>query len=153
KLFNLFAQPVMFGQIHRITAEAFSLFQSFRLHVSDDHPGSTEQLSGMSRCKTDRSGTCHIDCGAGPDPSGQSPMIACRENIRKHSQVEYLFHGPFLVREHQELEIRISYHHIFGLSADPAAHVHITVCCTRPVRVYICTYMRLLFTAHFTTSA
>src|SRR5699024_1730279 len=106
----------------------------------------------MCRCKPDRTCTCHIDCGSGSDPGCQCSMIACRENVRQHGQVEYFFHGPLFIREHEKLEICVRHHYILRLAADPAAHVHIAVCCTRPVRVYVRTDMRLLFTTHFTAS-
>ena len=43
-----------------------------------------------------------------------------------------LGHRPVLVGELQQIEVRVGDHHVLGLSADPAAHVHVPICGAGP---------------------
>jgi len=54
-------------------------------------------------------------------------VVAGGQDVGEAGQVADLFHRLRLVRELQQVEVGIGHHHILGLAADPAAHVHIAV--------------------------
>ena len=69
------------------------------------------------------------------DPGGHAAVVAGREDVGQHGQVEDLLHRLVLVREAQQVPVRVRHHHVLRLAADPAAHVDVAVRGTGPVRV------------------
>jgi len=60
-----------------------------------------------------------------------------REYVREHGQVADLRHRLVLVRELEQVPVGVGDHHVLGLAADPAAHVHVAIGGTRPLGVHI----------------
>ena len=62
-------------------------------------------------------------------------MIAGGEDVGEQREVADLGHRLVLIGELEQVEIRIRHEHVFGLAADPAAHVDIAVGCAGPCRI------------------
>src|SRR3979409_82314 len=75
----------------------------------------------------DGTGTGDIDRRARLDARGQGSVEAGRQDVRQHGEVHDLGQGLVLVRELEQIEVRIGHHDVAGLAADPAAHVDIAV--------------------------
>jgi hypothetical protein len=83
------------------------------------------------------SSASHVDGSARADASRDCAVVPRGENIRKQRQVADFRHSLGRVGEPEEVEIGVGDHHIFGLAADPAAHIHIAVGSAGPGRVHI----------------
>ena len=64
------------------------------------------------------------------------------QDVRQAGQVQNLFHRLGFVRELEQVEVGIGDHHVLGLTADPAAHVHITIGTAGSCRVDVQTHSR-----------
>ncbi len=60
-------------------------------------------------------------------PGRAAAVVAGREDVREHREVEDLLQGLVAVRELQELEVGVGHEHVLRLAAFPAAHVHVPV--------------------------
>ncbi len=63
----------------------------------------------------------------GRDAGGVGAVIAGREDVRQHRQVEDLLHRLVLVGERQQVPVGVRNQHVLGLAADPSAHVDVAV--------------------------
>ena len=54
-------------------------------------------------------------------------MEAGGKDIGEQSQILDLLHGLIGIREFQQVKVGVRNHHVFGLAADPAAHIHVAV--------------------------
>src|SRR6202012_3191728 len=80
-------------------------------------------------------GPGHVHRGTRLDPGRHRAVEAGREDVRQHGQVLDLGQGLVLVGELEQVPVGVGHHHVLGLAADPAAHVHVAVGRARPVRV------------------
>jgi hypothetical protein len=62
-------------------------------------------------------------------------VVAGREDVAEHGEVQDLLHRLLFVRELEQVEVREGDHYVLSLPADPAAHVHVAVGRARPRRV------------------
>jgi hypothetical protein len=74
-------------------------------------------------------------------------VVAGREDVRQHGQVEDLLHRPLPIRELQAVEVGERDHHVLRLPAFPAAHVDVAVRRSGPARVDVETDPGLAFLA------
>jgi hypothetical protein len=74
-------------------------------------------------------------------------VVAGRQDVRQAGQVADLRHRLVFVRELEHVEIRIGHHDVFGLPADPTAHIHIPVRAAGTGRVHVEADARLLLAA------
>src|SRR5690606_3879159 len=77
--------------------------------------------------QADRAGTGDVHGRAWADAGGHAAMEASRKNVREQGQVADILQCLVRVGEFQQVEVGIGDHHVFGLPADPAAHVDIAV--------------------------
>ena len=115
-----------------LAAEAFGLREPLRNHVADDHHRGSQQLASRGAGKTHRTGSGNIDGRAWADARGDRAVISGRENIGKQGQIQDLRHRLILIRELQQVEIRVRHHDVLGLAADPSAHIDVAVGRARP---------------------
>ena len=104
-------------------------------HVADDHDRRAQQLRRVRRREPDRAGAGDVDGGAGRDARRVRAVIAGREDVRQHRQVEDLLHRLFLVGERQQIPIGVRHEHVLRLAADPSAHIDVSVGRAGTVRV------------------
>src|SRR6266567_5537266 len=152
-LLDLLGQRSGLGQVNRLAAEAAGLIEAGLDHVPDDDDGGAEQLRGMSCRQTDGASAGDVDTRACRYPRGVGAVVAGREDIREHGEVENLLEGLVAVGELKEVEIREWHHDVLGLPANPAAHINVAIgragACWIDIQADTC----LAFVAHATTSA
>src|SRR5581483_10977922 len=85
----------------------------------------------------DRTAAGDIGDHAGSDARGDGAMVAGGEDIGKQGQVANLRHRLVFVRELQQVEIGVWNHDVFGLPADPSAHVDVAVGGARPRGIHV----------------
>src|SRR6185503_2093891 len=83
----------------------------------------------------DRAGARDVDGRARRHARRVATVVARREDVRQHRQVEDLLHRLFLVGELEQVPVRVRDGHVLGLAAHPAAHVDVAVRRARAVRV------------------
>src|SRR5699024_11479276 len=57
----------------------------------------------------------------------RSPVVTRREDVGEHGQVHDLFHGLVAIGKDQQVPVRVGHQDVLGLTAHPAAHVHVPV--------------------------
>ena len=139
--------------VDRLAAETSCLGETFLLEVADDHHRGTQQLSRDRRRQTDGAGPGDVDGGTHTHPGGDAAVVAGGEDVGEHRQVQHLFHRLIAVGELQQVPVRVGHQHVFGLTTDPAPHVHVPVGRTRAVRVDVETDLCALGLAVATASA
>src|ERR671916_1009968 len=82
-----------------------------------------------------RTRTCDVDRRARGYACRVAAVVAGGEDVREHGEVQDLLHRLLFVRELEQVEVREGDHHVLGLPADPATHVHVAVGRARPRRV------------------
>jgi len=122
-------------EVDGFAAEALGLLQPFGNHVADDDDRGTEQVTRCGASQAHRTGTGDVDDRARTHTGGYRAVIAGGEDIAEECEVFDLGHGLGFVGEFQEVEVRIRDHDVFGLAADPTAHVDVAVRRTRPGRI------------------
>src|SRR5699024_5692966 len=95
----------------------------------------TEQERAGGCGQPDRTGTGDVDGGTDAHPGAHATVEPGGEDVGEHRQVQHLLQRLVLVRELQRVEVRVRHQHVLGLSADPAAHVHVPVGAAVTVRV------------------
>jgi hypothetical protein len=60
-----------------------------------------------------------------------------REDVGQHREVEDLLERLVAIRELQEVPVRVGHEDILGLTADPSAHIDVTVGAAGPVGVHV----------------
>jgi hypothetical protein len=123
------------ADVYRLAAERPRLREAFLVQVADDDDRRAEQLRRVRRRETHRARARDVDRGAGRNLRHVGAVVAGREDVREHGEVQDLLERLVPVRELQEVEVRERYHHVLGLAAGPAAHVHVAVGGARPRRV------------------
>ena len=104
-------------------------------------------MTGSRAGEADRAGTGNVNGRPWSNPCGDRTMIAGGENIREESEVFDLSHGLIPIRELQQVEVRIGYHHVLRLTTDPAAHVHVAISRAGAGRIHIQADASLAFLA------
>jgi hypothetical protein len=117
-----------------------------------DHRGA-EQQRGSRRCQSDGSRAGNEHRRAGGDAGRDATVISRRENVGEAGEVANLLHRLSLVWETQQIEIRIRHHDVFGLSADPTAHVHVAIRAAGALGIHVQAYSRGPLQARATTAA
>ncbi len=118
---------VPFGDVNGFADEGRGLGQAVRVQVADDHHRGTEQLRRGRGGQPDRSRAGDVDGGTGAHSGGDAAVEPGGEDVRQHGQIEDLLQRLVLVRELQEVPVRVRHQHVLGLTADPAAHVDAAV--------------------------
>src|SRR6185312_12823628 len=136
-LFDAISQRRILTQVDRFAAKAPSLLQTVRIHVADDDDGRAEQTARLRACEADRTRAGDVNGRPGGYARRYRAVIAGGENIRKQSQILDLLHRLRFIRKLQQVEIGIGTHHIIRLSADPTAHIDVSVGGARPGRIYV----------------
>ena len=97
-------------------------------HVADDDGGGAEQVTGGG-ARQDRQGRRRRRRRprTGADARGDGAVVAGGEDVGEEREVLDFFHRLGLVGEFEEVEIGVGNHDVFGLAADPPAHVHVPV--------------------------
>ena len=95
------------------------------------------KMARGSTRKADRTGSRHIDNRTWTDACRYGAVIAGREDVGQQSEIADLGHCLIAIRKFQQVEIGVGNHDIFGLPADPAAHIDISVSRARPRRIHI----------------
>src|SRR6185437_13722893 len=102
---------------------------------------------------TDGASAGDVYTRAGCYPCRVCAVVAGREDVREHGEIENLLEGLVAVRELEEVEVREWHHNVLSLPADPATHINVAVGCAGARRIYIQADAGLTFVAHATTSA
>src|SRR5918994_4714527 len=89
----------------------------------------------MGRCEPHRTRARYVDRRSLGHARRVAAVVAGREDIREHGEVQDLLQRLLFVREFEQVEVREGAHDVHGLPADPAAHVHVAVGRARPRRV------------------
>src|SRR5215211_1674288 len=113
--------------VYGLAAEGACLLKPLLLEVTDDDDRRAQELSRVGCGQTDRAGACNVDRRSLRHARRDAAVVAGREDIAEHSEVQDLLHRLILVRERQEVEVRKGYHHVSGLPTGPAAHVDVAV--------------------------
>src|SRR5215217_3568103 len=103
--------------------------------VADDDDRGTQKLRRVGRGQSDRARARHIDRRARRHARADAAVVAGREDVAEHGEVQDLLHRLVLIREGQEVEVRKGDHHVIGLTTGPATHVHVPVGRAGPLRV------------------
>jgi hypothetical protein len=121
------AQAIVRRKVDRHEPDFFGVGEALPVHVSDQHHRCAENSRRGSCCKTDgaRSGDIHGRSDA--DLGGDRAMKSGRQDVGQAGQIADLFESLRLVWEFQTVEVGVRHHDVFGLTADPAAHIDITV--------------------------
>ena len=127
---------VALGDVDGLAAERRGLLQARLDEVADDHDRRAEQLGGVGGGEADRARAGDVDGAPGLHARGHAAVVAGREDVRQHRQVEDLLHRLRLVGELEAVEVRVRDHHVLGLAADPAAHVDVAVRRAGPLGVH-----------------
>src|SRR5262249_8256070 len=125
------------GHVDGLAAKALGLRKSFRDQVANDDASRAEQLGTRCACQADRAGSSDVDGAARSHAGADCSVKASGENGGKARQVLDLGHGLSLVRELEEIEIRIRHHYVISLAADPTTHVDIAIRGAGTSRVYV----------------
>src|SRR5665809_171812 len=115
------------SDVYKRQSETTRLSETLIDQVAHYDRGRAEELRGVSRSQTDRACACDVDGGSGTDARRVSPVKTGREDVRQHREVLDLGHRLVLVGELQEIEVGVRDHYVFGLAANPSAHVDIAV--------------------------
>ena len=126
-LVDLLGERRAFPQIDGLAAEAFRLGEPLGNQIADDDAGRAQKLATVGACQSDRAAARDVDDRARPHARGDGSVVTRGEDIGEQGQVFDLRHGLIPVRELQQVEVGVGHHHVFGLSADPAAHVDVAV--------------------------
>src|SRR5579875_2070470 len=86
-------------------------------------------MTGRRAGQSHRPGAGHVNNRSCSNTCRHRPVIARGQNIRKACEVSDFLHRLRLVREFQQIEIRVGYHHVFRLPAYPSAHIDVAVSC------------------------
>ena len=97
------------------------------VHVADDDHRGAEQLRRVRRGQPDRTRAGDVHRGPGGDAGGVGAVVAGREDVGEHGQVEDLLQRLVAVGELQQVEVGERHHDVLRLAADPAAHVDVAV--------------------------
>src|SRR5512145_198921 len=89
-------------------------------------------MAGRRAREPDGAGAGDVYRGTRPDAGGHRSMISGREDIGEQREVRDLCKRLVPIRKLEQVEIGIRHEDIFGLTADPATHVHVTVRGTGP---------------------
>src|SRR6185503_13067663 len=68
-----------------------------------------------------------VDGHSGLDAGGDRAVVAGGEDVGEEGEVLDLGERLVAIGELEEVEVGVGDHDIFGLSADPAAHIHVAV--------------------------
>src|SRR5712671_233608 len=140
-------------QVDDFATETLRLSQPLGNHIADDDNCSAKKVAGSRAGKTNRSGACNVHNGTGSDAGFHRAVEARRENVRQQRKILDLRHGFVLVGEFHQIEIRVRYQNIFGLTANPSAHIDVTISGAGTRRIYGQTNSGLAFTAIAATAA
>ncbi len=80
-------------------------------------------------------------------------MITGWQDVGQAGEIADLLHRLILVGKAQEIEVRVGHHDVFGLTANPAAHVHIAVRAAGARRIDIQAHGSVALLAGATTPA
>ena len=97
--------------------------------------------------ETDGTRACNIDGSTRTHSCRHRTVIPRGENVGQQRQVQDLRHRFLFVGELEQVEIGVGHHHVFGLAADPTAHIDVTVRRARTRRVHGQADSRLAFAA------
>ena len=101
--------------------------ETFGLHVADDDDRRTQELGRRSGGETHGPRPCDVDRRAAADTGLDAAVVAGREDVGEHRQVEDLLHRLVFVGELEQIPIGVGNQHVLRLTAAPAAHVDIAV--------------------------
>ena len=144
---------VALRDVDRLAAEAPRLRQTVLVEVADDGDGGTEEQRRGGRRETDGTGARDVDGRAHLHSRPDGAVESGGEDVREHREVEDLLHRLLFVRELQDVPVRVGDEDVFGLSADPAAHVDVAVGRTGTIGVDVEADSRLALLAVPTAAA
>ena len=98
---------VALGDVDGLAAEAAGLGEALRDEVADDDDGGAQQLRAGRGGEADRARAGDVDGRAGPDAGGDAAVVAGREDVGQHRQVEDLLHRLVAVGELQQVPVRV----------------------------------------------
>lgn len=128
---------VLGGDVDRLAAEGRRLGEPVGVHIAHDHGARTQQLRADGRGEAHGARTGDVDRRARADAGGDGAVVARREDVRQHRQVEDLLHRLIAVREAKQVPVGVGDHDVLGLAADPAAHVDVAVGAAGPIGVHV----------------
>ena len=108
-------------------AEALGLLEAFGVHVADDDDGRAEQMARSCAGEADRARRRRRRRSSPADAGGDGAVVAGGEDVGEQGEVFDLRHRLVFVGEFEQVEIGVGDHDVFGLAADPAAHVDVAV--------------------------
>src|SRR6185312_15091479 len=118
-------------------AEGAGLGEAVLVQVPDDDHRGAQQLGGGGGGEPDGPGAGDVDGGADGDPGGDGAVEAGGQDVREHGQVHDLFQGLVAVGELEQVPVGVGDQDVFGLAADPAAHVDVAVGASGAVGVHV----------------
>jgi hypothetical protein len=101
--------------------------ETLPVHVADQHHRCAENSRRGRRCKTNRPRSGDIHCRSDADLGRDCTVKSGGQDVGQAGQIADLFESLSLVRELQAIEVGVRHHDVFGLTADPPAHIDITV--------------------------
>src|SRR5918997_3573127 len=113
--------------VDSLASEGPRLREALLVEIAHDHDGGAQELRRVGRRQADRAGAGDVDRRAGCHLGHVGAVVAGREDVAEHGEIEDLLERLVAVRELEEVKVRERHHHVLGLPAYPAAHVHVAV--------------------------
>src|SRR5215212_4467931 len=124
---DLLLKRCLHTDVDRLAAERTRLLQTLILQITHDHNRGPEDLGRVGSRKAHRTRARYVDRRASPYARRVAAVVAGGEDVREHGEVQDLLHRLVAIGELEQVEVREGDHHVAGLPADPAAHVHVAV--------------------------
>ena len=97
RICSIWSPRVALGQVDGLAAEAPRLREPLGVQVADDHHRRAEQLRRVRGREADRAGAGDVDRRSGRHARRHAAVVAGREDVREHRQVEDLLQRLLLV--------------------------------------------------------
>ena len=121
------AEVISLGEIDGNVSDGLGMFETLGDHVADHDDGGSEDVSGGRSGEPDGACTGDVDDRADAAARVDGSVEAGGEDVREHGEVFDLGHGLIFVGEGNEVEVGVGNEDVFGLAADPSAHIDVAV--------------------------
>src|SRR6266566_302426 len=120
-------RDIPLGDVDGLAAEAAGLGQALGNEIAHDDHGRAQELGRVRTGQAHRPRPGDVDGRTGADAGGVGAVETGRKDVGEHGQVEDLLHRLIFVGELEKVPVGVGNHHVLGLPANPATHVHVAV--------------------------